>query len=142
MPRSALMCSKTRSMTTSSTWSMLKLDPSAAERRYRIFRFAIAAAAGSGTASTIESSLEGMVAMMALSIPLSSPASFTFPLLVRDTPGWGGVVRNANTRNWQVVANWIQSQLRQIPGDYGIEQAQPAGQRQAPEEAPGTQPGN
>ena len=47
----------------------------------------MAAAEGSGTASTIESSLDGMVAMMALSMPASSPLSFTLPPLVRDTPG-------------------------------------------------------
>ncbi len=44
----------------------------------------MAAADGSGTASTIESSLDGMVCMMALSIPLSSPLSFTLPPPARN----------------------------------------------------------
>ena len=48
----------------------------------------MAAAAGSGTASTIESSLDAIVCMMALSMPASWPDSATAPPLARATPGW------------------------------------------------------
>ena len=43
---------------------------------------------GQATGSGEVKSLDGTVAMMALSIPISSPASFTLPPLVRVTPGW------------------------------------------------------
>ena len=49
----------------------------------------------------IESSEEGIVCMIALSIPLSTPSRVTFPLDVRDTPGWAPkTIRVRPTRSW------------------------------------------
>jgi hypothetical protein len=61
----------------------------------------MAAAAGSGTARTIESSLAGMAAMMALSMPLSSPVRRTLPPVARETPGWEpNTISVRPTRTW------------------------------------------
>ena len=73
----------------------------------------IAATAGSGTASTSESSLEGIVLMIELSMPDSSPASSTWLPLDRSTPGCAPNTSSVRpTRNWSPRRSEIERSTR------------------------------